>query len=77
MNQSLIFNIKRKEVIFTAYIKKTDNPKMGRPSENLTHDIKVRIDDELNSQIEKYAVKCTLSKAAAIREILSSFFAQN
>ena len=46
---------------------------MGRPSENLTHDIKVRVDDELNSQIEKYAVKCTLSKAAAIREILSSF----
>ncbi|WP_444433794.1 hypothetical protein [Ruminococcus sp.] len=50
---------------------------MGRPSENLTHDIKVRVDDELNSQIEKYAVKCTLSKAATIREILSSFFAQN
>ena len=49
---------------------------MGRPSENLTHDIKVRVGDELNSQIEKYAVKCTLSKAAAIREILSSFFAQ-
>lgn len=49
---------------------------MGRPSANLTYDIKVRVDDKLNTKIEKYAIKCNLSKAAAIREILSSFFAQ-
>ena len=49
---------------------------MGRPSANLTYDIKVRVDVKLNTKIEKYAIKCNLSKAAAIREILSSFFAQ-
>ena len=64
------------EVYFTDYTKKTNNSKLGRPSANLNYDIRVRVDDKLNTQIEEYAKKCSALKATAIRGILSSFFAQ-
>ena len=56
------------------YIKKTDNPKMGRPSANLTHNIKVRIDDKLNLKLEEYAEQNGLGKASVIRQILADYF---
>ena len=64
------------EVYFTDYTKKTNNSKLGRPSANLNYDIRVRVDDELNTRLEEYAKKCNILKATAIRGILSSFFAQ-
>lgn len=64
------------EVYFTDYTKKTNNSKLGRPSANLNYDIRVRVDDKLNTQIEEYAKKRNTLKATAIRGILSSFFAQ-
>ena len=60
----------------TAYIKKTNNPKLGRPSANLNYEVKARVDDELNTRLEEYAKKRNTLKATAIRGILSSFFAQ-
>lgn len=65
------------EVYFTAYIRKTNNPKLGRPSANLNYEIKVRVDDKLNNQLEEYAKNHNTLKAVVIREVLSSFLAQN
>lgn len=64
------------EVYFTDYTKKTNNSKLGRPSANLNYDIRVRVDDKLNTRLEEYAKKRNTLKATAIRGILSSFFAQ-
>lgn len=65
---------KRKGGIHTAYIKKTNNPRMGRPSQNLTHIIRIRIDDDLNAKLAEYANNRNITKSTAIREILTLFF---
>lgn len=60
-----------------AHIRKTNNPKLGRPSANLNYDIRVRVDDKLNTQLEEYAKSNNMLKAEAIRYILTSFLAEN
>lgn len=60
-----------------AYIRKTNNPKSGRPSASLNYDIRVRVNDELNTRLEEYAKSNNMPKAEAVRYILTSFLAEN
>lgn len=45
------------------------NKKMGRPTDNpLTHDIKVRVDNETLLFLNEYCLKNNVKRAEAIRE---------
>lgn len=51
------------------------SPRTGRPKiENpKSHDIKVRVDDEMNHQLMEYAIKHNVSKTEVIRLAISKF----
>lgn len=59
----------------TAYIKKTNNPNMGRPTKNpLSHDLRIRLDSDTNSLLEQYCKDESKSKSEAVRAILQNYF---
>lgn len=60
-----------------AYIKKTNNPNMGRPTKNpLIYDLRIRLDADTNSLLEQYCEAEGKSKAVAVRTILQSYFSE-
>ena len=60
---------KRKEDKATAYIKKTDNPRMGRPTANpKTHETRIRMSDEDVQLLSYCCEKTGKTKADIIRE---------
>lgn len=60
---------------FTAYIKKTKNPKMGRPkAENpLDVDVKVRLDKETTDRLDAHCAATGKARATVIRAAIRKY----
>lgn len=58
------------------YIKKTDNPNMGRPSKGLSQRITIRIDDETMQLLTEYSKRNGKEPTAAAREMIVDFLKQ-
>lgn len=57
------------------YVKKTTNPRMGRPiaKNPLNHDLKVRLDAETFASLEAYCEMAGTNKAETVRSIVQDF----
>lgn len=59
----------------TAYIKKTDNPKMGRPSVNpRTNDLRVRLSDSEEEMLQKIIEKTGYTKTEIVVKGISLIY---
>ena len=57
-----------------GYVKKTNNPKMGRPTLSpLVHDLKVRLDEDTHSRLEKFCARTEKNKAEVVRLLIKDF----
>lgn len=57
-----------------AYQKKTNNPKMGRPKiGNLTHDLRIRVDDEMYKSMNKISEKRMISMSEIARKAIQEY----
>lgn len=61
------------------YIKKTDNPKMGRPMTDnpLAYDLKVRIDKDTFESLQSYCKDNDKNKAEVVRIALKEYLMNN
>lgn len=57
-----------------GYIKKTENPNMGRPKiGNLIHDIRIRVDEETYQEMKRIADKREISMSEVSREAIKEY----